>query len=86
MIRPPTSGPSADETPMTAPRMANALPRAIGGKSSWMNALTAGKKMPPPRPCTTRAMMSCRSFWASPHARLAAVNRARPVMNTHLWP
>ncbi len=50
MIRPPTIGPRADATPMTAPMMPKANPRRIGGNISWMNAVTGGKKIPPPRP------------------------------------
>ena len=71
---------------MTAPRTAKALPRFIGGKSSWMKAVTGGKKMPPPRPWITRATMSWVGSWARPAHRLARVNRARPTTNTHLWP
>ena len=58
MSRPPTSGPSAVENPMVAPRIANALPRTWPGNISWMSAVTGGKKMPPPRPWTTRATTS----------------------------
>ncbi len=86
MIRPPTIGPSAVETPMTAPMIAKALPRTRGSKSSWMVAVTAGTKIPPARPWTTRATISWRSFCARPQKRLATVNSARPVKNTHLWP
>ena len=86
MISPPRMGPSAVETPMTAPMIAKALPRTGPGNSSWMNAVTAGTKMPPARPWTTRATTSWVSFWASPQAALATVNRAMPVKNTHLWP
>ncbi len=69
---------------MTAPMMANALPRTRPGKSSWMKAVTAGTKMPPARPWITRKMTSWVSDWASPQAALARVNRAIPVENTHL--
>ena len=59
MSRPPTIGPSAVETPIVAPMIANALPRLRGGNISWMSAVTGGKKMPPARPWTTRATTSC---------------------------
>ena len=85
-MRPPTIGPSADDTPSTAPRIANALPRFIGGNSSWMNAVTGGRKMPPPSPWTTRATISSVEFCARPANRLATVKIVRPTMNTHLWP
>ena len=86
MMSPPMMGPRALETPMTAPMMANALPRSCGGKSSWMKAVTAGTKMPPARPWTMRAATNCTSFCARPHARLARVKIARPVTKIHLWP
>ena len=86
MISPPRIGPSAVETPMTDPRIANAFPRTGPGNSSWMNAVTAGTNMPPARPCTTRATISCRLFCASPQNRLATVNSSNPVKNTHLCP
>ncbi len=51
---------------MTAPMIANALPRTAAGNSSWMNAVTGGKKMPPPRPCTTRATIELRVVLREP--------------------
>jgi hypothetical protein len=51
-----------------------------------MNAVTAGTKMPPARPWTTRKTTSWVSDCARPHAALATVNRAMPVKNTHLCP
>jgi hypothetical protein len=51
-----------------------------------MRAVTGGKKMPPARPCTTRATMSVVVSLEIPAARLATVNPASPTMKTHLWP
>ena len=78
MISPPRIGPSAVETPMTEPMIANALPRTCPGNSSWIIAVTAGTKMPPARPCTTRATISWRLFCARPQNRLATVNSPAP--------
>ncbi len=84
MIRPPTTGPIAVETPITAPITANARPRTGPGNSSWMKAVTAGVNTPPAKPCTTRKMTSWVSDWASPQAALARVNTVIPTRNTPL--
>ncbi len=42
MIRPPSSGPSAVDTPMVAPSTPNALERCGPVKDSWMVAEMAG--------------------------------------------
>ena len=79
MSSPPTSGPSAVDSPMTAPSAPNARPRAGPAYSSWMRAAMAGKNTPAPSPCTTRPATSWPGVCASPHARLASVNRVRPA-------
>ena len=58
MINPPAIGPMADDMPITAPVIANALPLTGSAKSSWMKAVTAGTKVPPARPWSTRNMTS----------------------------
>ena len=71
---------------MTDPMIANALPRTGPGNSSWMNAVTPGTNMPPASPWSTRAAISWKLVCDSPQSRLASVNSARPVKNTHLCP
>ena len=51
-----------------------------------MKAVTAGTKIPPASPWTTRNTTSWVSDCASPQAALATVNSAMPVKKTHLWP
>ena len=86
MMSPPTTGPRAAERPRTAPSTPKALPIERPVNMMRMSAATAGKKIPPAAPCTTRAMMSWRLSWARPQARLATVNRVRPATKTHLCP
>ena len=58
MISPPRIGPSAVDTPITDAHDRERLPAHRGGNSSWIIAVTAGTKMPPASPCTTRATIS----------------------------
>jgi len=83
MSRPPTSGPSAVENPIAAPKIAKAVPRVRPGNINWIRAVTGGKKMPPARPCATRATTSVVVSSDIPAARLATVNPASPTMKTH---
>ena len=51
MIRPPTSGPTATETPIVAPTLiAKARARVRSANISWMNAVIGVKNIPPASP------------------------------------
>ncbi len=80
--RPPSSGPTAVDTPTTVPNAPNALPRSRPEKTSWIVALICGVTLPPARPCTSRASTREMPLGANPHTALARVNRASALTNT----
>ena len=86
MISPPSSGPIAVETPITAPSRPKARDRAGPVKVCWMVALIAGKNSPAPRPWTIRAATIWSWSCAMPQATLARVKMVSPVRKSRLAP
>ena len=86
MRRPPSSGPRATATPLTAPYMPKALPRSLGGKATWMMARMAGFITPAIAPCATRQPMSAGGLPAVPQRAEVRVKPASPIRKRRLWP
>ncbi len=84
---PPTSGPAAMETPMTAPQTPIARARSRGSvKVLVMIDMATGFSIDPPTACTMRKITSVWRFGATEHSAEPAVKTARPVMKTRLRP
>ena len=83
---PPISGPTATAAPIVPPKMPNAVPRSWGGKAPAMSASEQANMHAAPVPCTARARLSMSGVVESPQASDAAMNRARPIVNTSRRP
>ena len=66
--------------------MALAAARSLGGKAPNAIAWDSGKSAPPPRPCTTRNVISIVSFCDRPQSSEPNVKSARQSMNSRLMP
>ena len=76
---PPTSGPSATDTPVIALKMPIAAPRFAGGNAALSSASPSGISSAAPAPWTARAAISQPTSGASAQAADAAVKRPRPI-------
>ena len=76
---PPTSGPSATDTPVTALKMPIAAPRFSGGNAALSSASPSGSTSAAPTPCAARAAISQPTPGASAHRTDAAVNTPMPT-------
>ncbi len=81
--RPPASGPTAVETPMTLPSRPKALARSAPWNICWMSPEVCGATMPAAVPWISRNSTSQEALGASPHAAEASVNTASP--NRKAW-
>ena len=76
---PPTSGPSATDTPVIALKIPIAAPRRSGGKAALSSVSPSGMMNAAPTPCSARAAISAPAPGASAHSADATVNSARPA-------
>ena len=83
---PPTSGPAANASPMTAPQMPIARRRWSPSNSCASSPSELGKTIAAPRPWTARAAISAPDDGANAHTAEAALNRHSPNTNTRLRP
>ena len=84
---PPRSAPAAPPPAATALHTPRARARAFGSRKYVVRIVSvAGARTAPPSPWAARAAISIARSWARPPARLAAVNRPSPSMNTRRRP
>ncbi len=83
---PPTSGPAANASPMTAPHVPIARARAEPSNSCTSSASEAGKSIAAPSPCSARAAISSPDDHASAHSADAVLNTISPSTNSRLRP
>ena len=83
---PPTSGPAANASPITAPQIPIARARASPSNSCASSASEAGNMTAAPSPCSARAAISSPDEEASVHSAEATVNRQTPITNSFLRP
>lgn len=76
--RPPASGPTAVETPMTLPSRPKALARSAPWNICWISPEVCGATMPAAVPWISRNTTSQDGPGARPHAAEASVNTASP--------
>ena len=79
MTVPPSSGPTTEVTPKTAPMMPWYLPRCRGGMMSPMIVWLSGIRVPMPSPCTARAPTRNQKFVAIPARIEPSMKIARPA-------
>jgi hypothetical protein len=83
---PPTSGPAANASPITAPQTPIARERA-GPWNSWASRPSEeGNMIAAPSPCSARAPISSPADVANAHSADATVNRQTPITNSFLRP
>ena len=83
---PPTSGPAATASPVSAANRPSARPRDRGGKAAESSAIASGITSAAPAPCTTLAAINQPTPGDRAQAADAAVNRARPQPNRRRRP
>ena len=83
---PPTSGPAANASPITAPQIPIARARASPSNSCASSASEAGNMTAAPSPCSARAAISSPDEEAIVHSADATVNRHTPITNSFLRP
>ena len=84
---PPTIGPSAIETPNTAPHTPTACARSRGSVNVFVTIdIATGLSIDAPTACSTRAATSSSTVGARLHSTDAAENTPRPAMKTPLRP
>ncbi len=77
---PPIRGPIPSETPITAPQMPTARPRAFGsGKAFAIIDSATGFSIDAPTPCNARCAISCSIVLAWLQSSDASVNTASPI-------
>ena len=86
VITPPSTGPSAVETPMTAPHMPKATPRSRPRKLFPSSASDVAKMIAPPTPWPLRDAMSISGLTARPQSSEPIVKIASPIENSSLRP
>ena len=83
LIRPPSTGPSASASALTAAQMPMAVLRSLALVNvAMMMASVAGISSAAPTPCTARLAMSTPPLPASPAASEESVKTARPTPNS----
>ena len=83
---PPTTGPAATASPVTAVKMPMAQARRCGGNPADSSANASGRTSAPPAPCTALAAIRAPALGASAHAAEAAVNNPRPAASMRRCP
>ena len=86
VIQPPSSGPATEDTANTAPMTPMYLPRSRAGTTSAMEVWARIIRPPPPRPWTTRAVMSQPMVPADAPITEPARNRRMAAISTGLRP
>jgi hypothetical protein len=86
VITPPSTGPSAVETPVMAPQTPNATPRSRPWNVCPISASDVANMIAPPIPCPLRDKISISGFWATPHSSDPRVKMTRPIWNRRLRP
>src|SRR4051794_31348596 len=85
--RPPTTGPSAIESPDTAPHTPTACARSRGSVNVLtMIDIATGLSIDPPTACSARNATSHSTVGARLHSSEATVNTPRPAASTRLRP
>lgn len=84
--RPPASGPADTAAAEMAPQAPSATPRSRPWNSWAIRASEVPNIIAPPMPCAPRARSSHSGLAASPDISDAAVNTARPAVNTRRRP
>ncbi len=78
MMRPPITGPAADDTETVAPNRPNARARSAPRKRSCTSPEFCGVSSPAVAPWMRRATMTSATLGANPTAALATMNPTRP--------
>jgi hypothetical protein len=86
VIRPPSTGPAATATPVTAPHMPKAVPRSLPRKLWPSSASEVANTMAPPMPWPHRDRMIISGFCARPHSSDPRVKIINPIVNSRLRP
>ena len=76
---PPTTGPTATATPLTAPHTPNAVPRSLPLNALASRASDTVNTIAPPTPCSPRLSCSISGPWDAPHRADATVNTPNPA-------
>ena len=84
--KPPTTGPSADDTPPSRPKMVKARMRSCGAYSACISVSTCGTMMAAQAPWTMRASTRPSADVARPQPSDATVKLATPHRNMRRWP
>ena len=83
---PPRTGPSAVDTPMTAPQTPNATPRSRPRKLLPSSASDVANMIAPPTPWALRDTISISGSWATPHSSDPRVKMTRPIWKSRFRP
>ncbi len=83
---PPTTGPAATASPVTAVKMPMAQARRCGGNPADSSANARGRTRAPPAPCTALAAIRAPALGATAHAAEAAVNNPMPTASIRRRP
>ena len=86
MSQPPRIGPPIGASSIGMLRIDIRRPSRPGPASRVKIMNPSGISMPPPMPCTTRNMMSCRIFDANAHSSEPSVNASTEPMKSRLVP
>lgn len=86
VIAPPTSGPPATASPLTAKKMPSAPPRFSGGKAAPTSARASVVTAAAPAPWTARAAISAPTEGATAQAAEATTKRPMPAAKTRRRP
>ena len=86
MSQPPRIGPPIGASSMGMLRTDIRRPSLLGPASRVKMINPRGNSMPPPIPCTTRKMMSCRILDANAHSSEPSVNATTEPMKSRLVP
>ena len=86
VITPPSTGPTATATPVTAPKTPNAVPRSVGAKAWASSASEVANMIAPPVPCSARASARNVTELASPQSSEPPVKTTMPMANTRRRP
>ena len=85
-ITPPSTGPSAVDTPVIAPHTPNATPRSRPRKLCPSKASPVANMIAPPTPWALRLAISISGSWARPHSSDPSVKMTSPMLNSRFRP
>ena len=86
VIAPPSTGPTATATPVTAPNAANATPRSRGVNAWASSASAVANMIAPPTPCSALASDRKSELCATPQSAEPSVKTTIPVAKTRRRP